>query len=35
MNGATILETLIKLLADQEGVEVNYTIEGSEEDGIK
>ena len=27
MNGTKILETLIRLLADQEGVEITYTIE--------
>ena len=26
-NGTKILETLIKLLAEQEGVEITYTIE--------
>jgi hypothetical protein len=27
MNGTKILETLIRLLAEQEGVEITYTIE--------
>ena len=26
-NGKTLLETLIKLLAEQEGVKIEYTIE--------
>ena len=32
-NGVDLLKTLIKLLADQEGVKINYKIETNEKGG--